>query len=104
MSFVLKSTEERARLWRPMFASALPELAFHVWPETGDPQKVRYLAAWQPPENLAENFPNLEVLFSVGAGVDQLNDFWADRNIFACLFRQRGAASHIEFERWMQGN
>ena len=38
MSFVLKSTEERARLWKPMFASELPELAFHVWlHHTDDP-------------------------------------------------------------------
>ncbi len=43
MSFVLKSTEERARLWRPMFASELPELAFHVWPE---PEIRRRFAIW----------------------------------------------------------
>jgi glyoxylate/hydroxypyruvate reductase A len=34
---------------------------------------VRFLAAWLPPDDLAATFPNLEVLFSTGAGVDQLN-------------------------------
>jgi glyoxylate/hydroxypyruvate reductase A len=31
------------------------------------------LAAWQPPEDLAARFPNLEVLFSTGAGTDQFD-------------------------------
>lgn len=101
MSFVLKSTEERARLWKPMFASELPELAFHVWPETGDPQKVRYLAAWQPPENLAENFPNLEVLFSVGAGVDQLNLASIPKNVRVVRMMEPGLAEGmIEYVLW----
>jgi glyoxylate/hydroxypyruvate reductase A len=34
---------------------------------------VRYLAAWQPPERIAQAFPNLEILFSTGAGVDQFD-------------------------------
>ncbi|MBS1038749.1 MULTISPECIES: glyoxylate/hydroxypyruvate reductase A [Gluconobacter] len=101
MSFVLKSTEERARLWKPMFASELPELAFHVWPETGDPQKVRYLAAWQPPENLAENFSNLEVLFSVGAGVDQLNLASIPENVRVVRMMEPGLAEGmIEYVLW----
>ncbi|KXV28057.1 2-hydroxyacid dehydrogenase [Gluconobacter japonicus] len=101
MSFVLKSTEERARLWKPMFASELPELAFHVWPETGNPQKVRYLAAWQPPENLAENFPNLEVLFSVGAGVDQLNLASIPENVRVVRMMEPGLTEGmIEYVLW----
>ncbi|MBS1073134.1 glyoxylate/hydroxypyruvate reductase A [Gluconobacter cerinus] len=101
MSFVLKSTEERARLWKPMFASELPELEFHVWPETGDPQKVRYLAAWQPPENLAENFPNLEVLFSVGAGVDQLNLASIPENVRVVRMMEPGLGEGmIEYVLW----
>ncbi|MFT8802821.1 MAG: glyoxylate/hydroxypyruvate reductase A [Gluconobacter cerinus] len=101
MSFVLKSTEERARLWKPMFARELPELEFYVWPETGDPQKVRYLAAWQPPENLAENFPNLEVLFSVGAGVDQLNLASIPENVRVVRMIEPGLAEGmIEYVLW----
>nr|WP_298795659.1 glyoxylate/hydroxypyruvate reductase A [uncultured Acetobacter sp.] len=73
MSFLLKSTQERAKVWKPLFNSALPDLAFHVWPETGDPEEVRFLAAWEPPADLLTRFPNLEVIFSVGAGVDQFD-------------------------------
>lgn len=101
MSFVLKSTEERARLWKPMFARDLPDLPFHAWPETGNAQDVRYLAAWQPPENLAEVFPNLEVLFSVGAGVDQLNLSSVPENVRIVRMMEPGLAEGmIEYVLW----
>src|SRR5262249_43531201 len=35
-----------------------------------DPEKVRYLLTWNVPDDVAR-FRNLEVLFSIGAGVDQ---------------------------------
>lgn len=73
MSFLLKSTPERAEVWKRLFNQALPGLEFHVWPETGNPEEVRFLAAWEPPSELLERFPNLEVIFSVGAGVDQFD-------------------------------
>lgn len=73
MSFLLKSTPERAKVWKPLFNHALPHLAFHVWPETGNPEEVRFLATWEPPSDLLTRFPNLEVIFSVGAGVDQFD-------------------------------
>ncbi|MCH4026529.1 MAG: glyoxylate/hydroxypyruvate reductase A [Acetobacter fabarum] len=73
MSFLLKSTRERAEVWKPLFQKALPDLAFHIWPETGNPEDVRFMAAWEPPADLLQRFPNLEVLFSVGAGVDQFD-------------------------------
>lgn len=34
---------------------------------------MRYLAAWEPPADIERSFPQLEVLFSVGAGVDQFD-------------------------------
>src|SRR5207249_3995674 len=55
------------------FAAHAPDVPFRIWPDVGDPAAVRYLAAWTLPENLATAFPNLEVLFCVGAGVDQLD-------------------------------
>ena len=51
----------------------MPSLPFHIWPDIGDPRAVRYLAAWEPPADLADRFPNLEVLFSTGAGTDQFD-------------------------------
>jgi len=73
MSFVYKGDPVRGAEWARIFAQRRPDLPFHLWPETGDPAAVRFLATWVPPADLATRFPNLEVLFSVGAGVDQFD-------------------------------
>lgn len=73
MSFVYKSDPVRGRRWAEIFAREAPELPFRIWPDIGDPAQVRFLAAWEPPANIRGVFPNLEVLFSSGAGVDQFD-------------------------------
>jgi glyoxylate/hydroxypyruvate reductase A len=73
MSFLYKADPARGARWAQLFAERAPEIDFHIWPSAGDPSRVRYLAAWEPPENLAATFPNVEVVFSVGAGVDQFD-------------------------------
>jgi glyoxylate/hydroxypyruvate reductase A len=73
MSFVYKADPARGAEWAKLFALKAPWLPFHLWPETGGPEDVRYLAAWMPPDHMAQRFPNLEVLFSIGAGIDQFD-------------------------------
>jgi glyoxylate/hydroxypyruvate reductase len=73
MSFVYKADPARGRIWAELFARHAPELPFHIWPDTGDPARVRFLAAWEPPRDIAGLFPNLEIVFSTGAGVDQFD-------------------------------
>jgi len=67
------SDQERARGWREHFRHGAPQIEFRIWPDVGDAGNVRYLALWDPIDNLATEFPNLEVLFSTGAGVDQFD-------------------------------
>jgi len=73
MSFLYKADPERGAIWRRLFAEQAPDLPFRIWPDIGDPLAVRYFAVWVPPEDLTDRFPNLEILFSVGAGVDQID-------------------------------
>ncbi len=73
MSFIYQGEPERGRIWREVFAAEMPDLAFHTLPETGDPLEVTYAATWKPIDAMAERFPNLRVLFSSGAGVDQFD-------------------------------
>lgn len=73
MTFVYKAEHSRGKIWAELFARKAPEVDFRIWPDIGDPGKVRFLAVWEPPENIAEQFPNLEILFSIGAGVDQID-------------------------------
>jgi len=73
MTFLYKSEVKRGLEWQALFAVKAPDLPFHIWPDTGDAAAVRYLAAWMPPDDIMAQFPNLELLFSVGAGVDQFD-------------------------------
>jgi glyoxylate/hydroxypyruvate reductase A len=73
MTFLYKADPARGAIWADLFARRMPELPFRAWPDVGDPAAVRYLAAWQPPADLATRFPNLDVLFSTGAGTDQFD-------------------------------
>ncbi|MBR0749668.1 glyoxylate/hydroxypyruvate reductase A [Bradyrhizobium japonicum] len=70
MAFLFKSDAARAAIFRQVFARELPDLEFHHCSESFDPEKVRYLLMWSAPDDLSR-FRNLEVLFSIGAGVDQ---------------------------------
>lgn len=73
MTVLYKSDPVRGEVWREIFAREAPELGFRIWPDVGDPAAIRYLVAWMPPPDLATAFPRLEVVFSAGAGVDQLD-------------------------------
>jgi glyoxylate/hydroxypyruvate reductase A len=72
-TFVYKADPERGRQWAEIFQREAPQIAFRIWPDVGDPLSVRYLAAWQPPSDIATRFPNLKLLFSTGAGIDQFD-------------------------------
>jgi glyoxylate/hydroxypyruvate reductase A len=59
--------------WRTRLAERLPGRRIALWPDDAvDPSSVRYVAAWKPPPGLLATFPNLEVVFNLGAGVDAL--------------------------------
>ncbi|MFG1172841.1 2-hydroxyacid dehydrogenase [Erwiniaceae bacterium CAU 1747] len=73
MKIVYKSEPERGRKWAALLAELAPDATFTQWPDVGNPDEVEYLVAWQPPENIMQQFPNLKVLFSVGAGADQFD-------------------------------
>ena len=70
MAFLFNSDANRGAVFRQLFARELPDLEFYHCSENIDPEKVRYLLTWNVPDNVSR-FRNLEVLFSIGAGVDQ---------------------------------
>ena len=72
-TFLYKSDPVRGRQWAEVFAQRAPAQPFRIWPDIGDPADVHYLAAWEPPTDIATRFPNLKLLFSSGAGVDQFD-------------------------------
>ncbi|WP_316198418.1 glyoxylate/hydroxypyruvate reductase A [Bradyrhizobium sp. SZCCHNS2002] len=72
MTFLFKSDAKRGAIFREVLARELPDLPFAIDPAKIDAAAVRYMIAWLVPPDLAV-YRNLEILFSIGAGIDQFN-------------------------------
>ncbi len=72
MAFLFNSDAARGAVFAEAFAHELPDTAFFTQQDEVDPEAVRYLMTWTVPDNL-ERYENLEILFSIGAGVDQFD-------------------------------
>ncbi|TGR68283.1 glyoxylate/hydroxypyruvate reductase A [bacterium M00.F.Ca.ET.194.01.1.1] len=72
MTFLFNSDARRGEIFRQALADELPDLPFAMDASKVDPDAVRYLITWTVPEDIAR-YRNLEILFSIGAGVDQFH-------------------------------
>lgn len=72
MTFLFLSHADRVPVFRDALARALPDLRFCDTAADADPADVRFLMTWNFPEDLATRYPNLELIFSTGAGIDQV--------------------------------
>jgi glyoxylate/hydroxypyruvate reductase A len=72
MALLVKSDIERGDDWTVAFGRAMPELEVRNWPETGDVADIDYAFVWKPPPGALRSYPNLKVIFSMGAGIDHL--------------------------------
>lgn len=70
MAFLFNSDAARGAIFREAFARELPDIEFFQAGESVEPERIRYLISWTAPEDIAR-YSNLEILFSIGAGVDQ---------------------------------
>lgn len=59
--------------WKARFDAACPGRAVALLPDAAiDPADVHYAAVWKPQPGELARFPNLRVIFNLGAGVDAL--------------------------------
>ncbi len=47
-------------------------LDIRVWPDCGDLEDIRHALVWKPEPGVLASLPNLQVIFSIGAGVDNV--------------------------------
>lgn len=73
MTLLYHADAERGAEWAALFAERAPEIPFEYRPDAIAPEAVRFLAVWHPPVGMLQRYSNLEVLFSLGAGVDQFD-------------------------------
>src|SRR6266478_780909 len=59
--------------WKKRFDEVCKDRAVFLWPDAAlDPADVHYAAVWKPAPGELAAFPNLRVIFNLGAGVDAL--------------------------------
>src|SRR5262245_34327669 len=59
--------------WKGRFEGVCPDRAVRLLPDDAfDPAEVHYAAVWKPAPGELAAFPNLKVIFNLGAGVDAL--------------------------------
>jgi glyoxylate/hydroxypyruvate reductase A len=73
MALLYTSDPIRGSVWREIFAQVAPDIVFIDHAQPYDPGTIRYLAAWSPSAELIASLPALEILFSIGAGIDQFD-------------------------------
>ena len=73
MTLLFKVDTERGLTWKNLFQRHAPDIDVRFWPDIGAPDEVRYLATWQPPQDVHLLFPNLQAIFATSAGVDQFD-------------------------------
>ncbi|MAQ84129.1 MAG: glyoxylate/hydroxypyruvate reductase A [Maritimibacter sp.] len=59
--------------WKGYFAEFAPDVDTRFWNDPDvSPESVEYVMVWEPPVGWLAKFPNLQVVFSSGAGVDHI--------------------------------
>jgi glyoxylate/hydroxypyruvate reductase len=75
MTLIFYSASDRWDDWADHLRREVPDVPLRHWNEDGDDAAVRFALVWNPPPGeLKRRFPNLEFIFSLGAGVDALLD------------------------------
>lgn len=73
MEILYHGNPARGQAWQAAVTRALPQVRFTCWPDAENLAEVRHAVAWTLPDEVIAALPKLETLFSVGAGIDQLD-------------------------------
>lgn len=71
MTFFCNIDPARSAIFREIFEREMPDIAFVAKGDPVTPEDVRYLFSWSAPA--PETYPKLDVLFGLGAGIDQFD-------------------------------
>jgi glyoxylate/hydroxypyruvate reductase A len=72
MALLFKSTYDDSPAWRQYLREHIPDLEVRSWHDVGDPAAIEFALVWKPGEGYLGQYPNLRVIFSLGAGVDHI--------------------------------
>lgn len=72
MALLFKSHLDDPEAWRRALLALEPDLDFRVWPETGARDEIEAALVWAPEPGDLARYPNLRLIASLGAGVDNI--------------------------------
>lgn len=74
MSILIICNNKDPKPWAKALREKLPEVVVEIFPEVKDKTKVDYIICWKPQPGTFEQFPNLKVIQSLGAGIDHITE------------------------------
>lgn len=72
MSILLVARHRDMSPVKEALLKADPNLDIEIWPNVYDPKSITFAVAWKHPKNIFNQYPNLKMISSLGAGVDHL--------------------------------
>lgn len=72
MGIVLILSDRPAEPWKNELLKVDPNLRVAIWPEIEDFSSYTTAVVWKHPEGVLNQFPNLKLIHSLGAGVDHI--------------------------------
>lgn len=72
MSIAIIFNQKQSEEWLMKMQSLLPNTKVEVYPNIINPSDVDFIVTWKPHQDYIQEFPNLKVIQSVGAGIDHL--------------------------------
>lgn len=78
MSIMIVSPGRNPEAWIKALKAQDKDLEIEVFPDIKVPEEVEYALSWKHPHGIFQQFPNLKVIASMGAGIDHVTE---DREI-----------------------
>lgn len=72
MLYLAFGNQRSEHIWLQSFRQHLPDLPVITAATLTQPEQIRWAAVWNPAPNVFRQFPNLEAVFALSAGVDAL--------------------------------
>lgn len=72
MSLLLLAPNRDMTDWKEALLEEDPNLEVETWPGVQNKERVQFIVSWNQPKRTLNQFPNLKVVSSLGAGVDHI--------------------------------
>jgi glyoxylate/hydroxypyruvate reductase A len=72
MSLLLIAKDRDMNPWKEALLEEDSNLDIEIWPRVDKKDRVTFVVSWNHPANVLDGYPNLQVVSSLGAGVDHL--------------------------------